>query len=153
MSSTTVRVHLRAPRSRVYRALVEAESVAAWMAPDGMRAEVHTFESREGGAFRISLTYEKPTRGGKTSADTDTYHGRFTRLVPDERVVQELEFEVEDPALQGTNTITMTLADRDGGTELTAVHEGLPSGIAPADNERGWRMSLAKLARLVEVPE
>jgi hypothetical protein len=47
-------------------------------------------------------------------------------------------------------TITYTLTARDGGTDISGVHEGLPSGVSPADNELGWRMSLAKLAALVE---
>ena len=47
-------------------------------------------------------------------------------------------------------TITITLADADGGTELIAVHDGLPPGLEPAENETGWRMALAKLAALVE---
>jgi len=47
-------------------------------------------------------------------------------------------------------TITITLADGAGGTNLLAVHEGLPPGVSPADNEAGWRMALAKLAALVE---
>jgi Activator of Hsp90 ATPase homolog 1-like protein len=47
-------------------------------------------------------------------------------------------------------TITITLTDADGGTDLLAVHSGLPPGLSPADNETGWRMALAKLAALVE---
>jgi hypothetical protein len=30
------------------------------------------------------------------------------------------------------------------------VHDGLPPGVPPADNETGWRESLARLAALVE---
>ena len=59
-------------------------------------------------------------------------------------------FETADPALRGEMTITFTLGDADGGTDLLAVHDGLPPGLPPADNETGWRMSLAKLAALVE---
>jgi uncharacterized protein YndB with AHSA1/START domain len=98
----------------------------------------------------LSLTYEAPTRTGKTTAHTDTYHGRFVKLVPNEQVVEVDEFETEDPALRGEMTITITLADADGGTDLFAVHDGLPRGVSPADNETGWRMALAKLAALVE---
>jgi Activator of Hsp90 ATPase homolog 1-like protein len=47
-------------------------------------------------------------------------------------------------------TITITLADAAGGTHLVAVHDGLPRGVSPADNEIGWQMALAKLAALVE---
>jgi hypothetical protein len=38
--------------------------------------------------IRISLTYDAPTRVGKTTAHTDTYHGRFVKLVTNEQVVK-----------------------------------------------------------------
>jgi len=120
------------------------------MVPTGMTSQVHEFEGREGGRFRISLTYDAPTDTGKTSAQTDTYHGRFVRLVPDREIVQAIEFETENPALLGEMTIRVTLDDEGDGTELVAVHEGLPPGVPPADNELGWGISLGKLAELVE---
>jgi uncharacterized protein YndB with AHSA1/START domain len=87
---------------------------------------------------------------GKTTAHTDTYRGRFVTLVPDERVVEVDEFETTDPDLRGEMTITITLAEADGGTQLLAEHEGLPRGVRPAESELGWRESLARLAALVE---
>jgi uncharacterized protein YndB with AHSA1/START domain len=111
---------------------------------------VHEFDAREGGSFRISLTYDEPTGTGKTTAHTDTYHGRFVRLVPNQQVVEVVEFETTDPALQGEMTITTTLADADGGTDVFAVHEGLPPGVTSGDNEAGWREALGKLAALLE---
>jgi uncharacterized protein YndB with AHSA1/START domain len=104
----------------------------------------------KGGALRISLTYDAPTGTGKTSAHTDTYHGRFLQLIPNERIVEVDEFETADPALRGEMTITITLEDAENGTDLVAVHDGLPDGVSLADNERGWEMALAKLAALVE---
>lgn len=151
MSSTRIHCHIHAPRAAVYRALLDADAVAQWKVPEGMRCEVHAFDAREGGLLRISLTYYEPSAAGKTSAHTDTYHGRFEKLVPNEQVVEVDEFETEDPRLQGEMRITITLSDaEDGGTDLLAVHEGLPSGLSSADNETGWRMSLAKLTALVE---
>jgi uncharacterized protein YndB with AHSA1/START domain len=150
MTATRITQHVNAPRARVYRALLDARAIATWMVPTGMTSRVHTFEPREGGAFRISLTYDAPTAAGKTTAQTDTYHGRFVTLVPNERVVETVEFETPNPAMQGEMTITITLAEHDGGTELTAVHDGLPPGLSPVDNETGWRLSLGKLAALVE---
>jgi uncharacterized protein YndB with AHSA1/START domain len=70
--------------------------------------------------------------------------------LPNERVVEVDEFETQDAALRGSMTITITLADVDGGTNLLAVHDGLPPGISSADNEAGWRMALEKLAAFVE---
>jgi uncharacterized protein YndB with AHSA1/START domain len=115
-----------------------------------MTSQVHAFDAREGGLFRISLTYDAPTGTGKSSAHTDTFHGRFVKLVPNEQVVEVVEFETTDPALGGEMTITIALRDADGGTDVLAVHEGLPRGLPPADNEAGWRSSLAKLAALLE---
>ena len=153
MTATRVTRHLNAPRDRVYRALLDPEAVARWKVPSGMTCEVHEFEGHEGGAFRISLTYREAPRAGKTSAHTDTYHGRFLKLVPNELVVEADEFETEDPAMRGEMTITVTLAEADGGTDLVALHEGLPSGVSTADNEAGWSESLARLAALVEDEE
>ncbi|SFU57371.1 SRPBCC family protein [Pseudoduganella namucuonensis] len=150
MNSTRISQHVNAPRESVYRALLDADAIAVWRVPSGMTCRVHIFEPHEGGLFRVSLTYQQPTETGKTSAQTDTYHGRFVTLVPNERVVEVLEFETTDPALRGEMTITTTLADADGGTDILAVHDGLPPGLSPADNELGWRESLAKLAAFVE---
>ena len=150
LGSTRVSRRVNAPRANVYRALLDARAVAVWKVPTGMTSRVHSFDAREGGSFRISLTYDAPTGAGKTTAHTDTYHGRFVKLVPNEQVVEAVEFETSDPALRGEMTITTILADTDGGTELVAVHEGLPPGLSIADNEAGWRLSLAKLAALVE---
>jgi len=150
MSSTRTRRHIKALRSIVYRALLDPRAIAKWKVPAGMTCEVHAFEARGGGSFRISLTYESPTGTGKTTAHSDTYHGHFVKLVPNEQVVEEDEFETTKPMLRGKMTITITLADADGGTEVVARHDGLPPGVSPADNALGWEMALAKLAALVE---
>ena len=147
--------HVDAPRPVVYRpvvyrALLDAGAIAVWMVPDGMTSHVHAFDAREGGSFRISLTYREPTQTGKSSAHTDTYHGRFVKLVPDEGVVEVMEFETADPGMRGEMTVTFTLTDADGGTDIHAIHEDLPPGLSAVDNEAGWRMSLDKLAAFVE---
>jgi uncharacterized protein YndB with AHSA1/START domain len=151
MTATRISRRVNAPRSKVYRALLDPRAVAVWMVPTGMTSRVHAFDPREGGTFRISLTYDAPSGAGKTTAHTDTHHGRFIGLVPDQKVVEVVEFETADPALQGEMTITIALADAEGGgTEILAVHDRLPPGLSPADNEAGWRSSLAKLAAFVE---
>jgi uncharacterized protein YndB with AHSA1/START domain len=151
MTATRISRRVNAPRPKVYHALLDPHAVGVWMVPTGMTSHVHAFDPREGGTFRISLTYDAPSGAGKTTAHTDTHHGRFIELVPDQKVVEVVEFETADPALQGEMTITIALADAEGGgTEILAVHDRLPSGLSPADNEAGWRSSLAKLATFVE---
>jgi len=148
--TTRLTRHITAPRSDVYRALLDPVAVVHWKVPPGMTSEVHEWDAREGGRLRVSLTYSGDGVG-KTTAHTDTYSGYFAELVPDQKVVEVDEFETDDPALRGPMTITVTLADAvDGGTELVAVHEGLPSGVREEDNELGWTESLTRLAALVE---
>ncbi|MCX4835878.1 SRPBCC domain-containing protein [Streptomyces sp. NBC_00006] len=150
MYSTELTQHVNAPRAAVYRALIDADAIAHWRVPDGMTSRVHEFDAREGGKFRVSLTYDAPTGNGKSASHTDTYHGHFARLVPDEQVVEVLAFESADPALRDTMTMTTTLTDAGGGTEVRMLHEGIPD-VVPADqNETGTRMALENLARLVE---
>lgn len=150
MSTTRIKRRIDASREAVYRALVDAAAVASWMVPDGMTSRVHAFDPREGGSFRISLTYAEPTGTGKTTSHTDTYHGRFIELAEPERVVEVMEFETTDPAMAGEMIVSFELTSLDGGTEVLAVHENVPPGVSPADNETGWTMALDKLARLVE---
>jgi len=148
--STRTSCHVNAPRANVYRALLDARAVATWMVPIGMTSHLHVFDAREGGSFRISLTYDEPTGTGKTTAHADTYHGHFVKLVPNEQVIEVMEFETSDVAMRGEMMVTFTLTDASGGTDVLAVHENLPPGLSPVDNETGWRMALDKLAALVE---
>lgn len=143
---------IKAPRMKVYLAFLDPEAVAAWLAPDTMRSRVHTFDAREGGKFRISLTYLHPedSQRGKSSGDTDTYHGRFAKLIPYEKIVEVIEFESQEPGFAGEMTMTVLLADVEGGTEVSLLYENVPMGIRPEDNEAGSRSSLQKLATLVE---
>ena len=150
MGSTRVVRRVSAPPLQVYAALVDPGLVARWKVPAAMSAVVHEFDPREGGRLRVSLTYDDDGAVGKSSAHTDTYSGRFVRLVPGELVVEVDEFESPDPALRGEMTSTVRLTPVDGGTEIEAVHEGLPAGVPAEQNERGWRESLDRLAALVE---
>jgi uncharacterized protein YndB with AHSA1/START domain len=149
MYSMRVSGHVHAPRRVVYQALLDAEAIAAWRVPEGMTSTVHEFHPVQGGSFRISLTYRSPAAVGKSTARTDTYHGRFVTLRPDEQVVEELEFETDDPAMLGTITMTTMLTDAGAGTEVVIVHDGLPDAVPAADNEVGTRMALQNLDRLL----
>jgi uncharacterized protein YndB with AHSA1/START domain len=148
--STRLNQYVNASPADVYRALIDAHAVSNWMVPQGMTSQVHIFDPREGGLFRISLTYDMPTGTGKTSEHTDTYHGHFVKLALNEQVVEVMEFETTDPAMRGEMTVTFTLTKVDGGTNVLGVHDNLPPGLSPTDNGIGWRMALEKLARLVE---
>jgi uncharacterized protein YndB with AHSA1/START domain len=150
--STQVSTLINAPREVVYGAFIDPDAVVSWLPPDGMKGQIHAYEPRAGGAFRMSLTYINPQDSlpGKTSDDTDTVEGKFLELVPNEKIVQITEFESDDPDFAGEMRITWTLADADAGTLVTVLMENIPTGIRLEDNELGSRLSLRNLAAFVE---
>ncbi|WP_404337910.1 hypothetical protein AB2M62_03715 [Sphingomonas sp. MMS12-HWE2-04] len=78
------RVILASPRT-LFRTFVDAETMAAWRAPDGMTAFLRGFDPRVGG-YRMILTYDDPARGaGKTAPGRDEVEVRFVELVAEER--------------------------------------------------------------------
>jgi uncharacterized protein YndB with AHSA1/START domain len=111
---------------------------------------MHEFEARQGGSYRLSLTFEVPDGTGKTSTQTTTINGRLVELVPNEKVVEVYEFETTVPVPDGQMTTTTVLTEAAGGTEVLVVSEGLPDSVPAADNEASTRMALDQLAALVE---
>jgi uncharacterized protein YndB with AHSA1/START domain len=146
LASTSVSRVIGAPPAAVYRAYLDPDAVAAWLPPGTMRGIVHEFDPREGGAFSMSLVYPEDDRRGKTDAVTDTFKGRFARLIPDRLIVWTVGFQAADPTFAGEMTVSTSLAPLAAGTEVTILCENIPPGIRPEDNEEGSRSTLAKLA-------
>jgi uncharacterized protein YndB with AHSA1/START domain len=150
--SDTVSRTIMAPPSVLYRACVDADAVASWLPPDGMKGALEVFDPREGGIFRMTLTYEHPDPAvrGKTSENADTVEGRFLKLVPDRQIVQAFAFESEDTAFAGTMTMTWSFEPVTGGTDVTILCENVPEGIRQEDHLMGMRSSLENLAAFAE---
>lgn len=100
----------------------------------------------------MALTFAQPGHStpGKTSEDTDVVEGRFLELLPDERIVQLVKFESEDPAFAGAMTMTWTLTAVPGGTEVAILCENVPEGIRQEDHDAGLKSTLDNLATFVE---
>jgi uncharacterized protein YndB with AHSA1/START domain len=151
-TSTEASRVINAPREAVYRAFLDQDALVAWLPPGSMRGVVHAFDGREGGCFRMSLVYPEGDRSsrGKTSESTDTFQGRFVKLIPCEQIVWAVEFESADPSFAGEMIVSTTLAPADGGTKVTILCENIPPGIRPEDNEVGCRSTLEKLASFLD---
>jgi len=141
---------IEAPPPTVYRAFVDPDLVAQWLAPGEMTAEVHEFDAREGGEIRISLHYpEGADQAGKSTDTADMYRARFVELVPDERVIQSIEFETDDPDFSGQMRMVVTLDPTRQGTHVKIEFENIPEGISLEDNRLGTSLSLEKLSALI----
>ena len=142
---------IRASPEILYRAFVDPVSLVRWLPPSGMKAELQRFEPREGGTYRMVLSYEAAGHTpGKSSDHSDVVEGRFVELVPNVRVVQEIDFESDDPALAGTMRMIWSLVRVAAGTEVAITCENVPAGIAEEDHAVGLKSSLENLAAFVE---
>jgi uncharacterized protein YndB with AHSA1/START domain len=151
-SSACVSRIIRAPRRTIYQAFLDPEALVSWLPPAGMQGHVYEFDARPGGAYRMSLTYVAPDHSprGKTSDHTDMFRAQFLEMIPDERIVQLIEFESKDPAFADPMTITWSLADVPGGTKVTVLCENVPDGIRSDDHATGIRSTLENLAAFTE---
>jgi uncharacterized protein YndB with AHSA1/START domain len=139
------------PVDRVFAALIDRVALESWLPPRGMTARFERFDPTPGGSYRLVLTYaDPPGTGGKSSADADVVEARYVEIVPNERVVQAVDFEAEDPSFAGTMTMTWTVAAVEGGTRVEIVAEDVPDGISAEDHAAGLASSLENLARYLE---
>jgi uncharacterized protein YndB with AHSA1/START domain len=117
-----------------------------------MIGHIYEFDARAGGAYRMSLTYAGTDHSpqGKTSEHADVVKGRYLELAPNERIVQLVEFESDDPVFGGEMIMTWTLAAVPEGTKVTIVCENVPEGIRKEDHDVGLRSTLENLATYTE---
>ncbi|AUX40175.1 uncharacterized protein SOCE26_015740 [Sorangium cellulosum] len=121
----------------------------AWLPPESMTGGVLDYDFREGGRYRIELTYDEaaPSGAGKTTGRTDVSTGRFLSLEPGKRIVQSVEFESSDASFAGEMVMTWSFEPLPAGTRITITAENVPPGISQADHDAGLRSSLENLAR------
>jgi uncharacterized protein YndB with AHSA1/START domain len=145
------RVIKASPRT-IYRAFLDPGALVSWLPPKGMKAQIGGFDPREGGTYRMTLTYDEPDHAapGKTSEHSDVVRVRFLELVPDQRIVQVVHFESENPAFKGAMTMTWSLAALPAGTEVIILCENVPEGIRKEDHDAGLRSTLENLAAYTE---
>lgn len=140
-----------APVTRVFNALVDRDALERWLPPDGMTARFDRFEPTPGGSYRLVLTYADPAAArGKSSADSDIVEARYVDIVPNDRVIQAVDFVSDDSAFADTMTMTWAVRTVDGGTWVEIIADNVPDGISADDHAAGLASSLANLARFVE---
>lgn len=139
------------PRERVYAALVDPEALTAWLPPEGMTGRFERFDPRPGGSYRLVLTYADASASpGKATAESDIVEARFVDIAPGMRVVQAVDFVSDDPAYEGTMTMTWEATAVEGGTRVDITATDVPDGISEEDHAAGLASSLANLASYLE---
>ena len=132
----------------MYRAFSDADSLMAWLPPGQMTGRALEYDFRQGGRYRIELTYtgNGDLTPGKTTGNTDVSAGRFLSLEPDTRIVQTVEFESADASVSNEMVMTWLFEPVESRTRVTVTAENVPSGISRSDHDEGLRSSLQNLA-------
>jgi uncharacterized protein YndB with AHSA1/START domain len=131
----------------IYQAFAEPKAMERWLPPTNMSGHMLAFDFREGGFYRMRLTYNEPHHApGKSSEDSDEVEVQILKLIANERIEQAVTFDAEDPAFAGVMKITWTFTAVPEGTEVRVRCDHVPPGIRPEDHEAGLRSSLANLA-------
>lgn len=142
---------VHASASTIYRAFATPGAMEAWLPPEGMTGSMLAFDFREGGSYRMRLTYvDSQHTPGKTSENADEIEVRFIKLVPDERIEQAVAFNSEDPVFSGEMRIMWTFDSVPNGTFVTVRCENVPSGIHVEDHQAGLASTLSNLAAFAE---
>jgi uncharacterized protein YndB with AHSA1/START domain len=137
---TIVRV-FDAPREAVWRAWTEPEQLARWFGPRGVStpADKIRIDLRPGGV--ASLVMVDDASGGEYP-NTGTY----LEVVPSERLVWK---DDGFPDGTGAGTVTVTLRDLGGKTELTLHAVADFTETERAQAEAGWGSSFDRLAEVL----
>nr|BBH87429.1 hypothetical protein KTC_21800 [Thermosporothrix sp. COM3] len=151
MTETRNTKWIKASPETLYQAFTDPTSLPHWFAPEGMTAEVHSFDYRIGGGYQMSLYYPstEPTPRGKTKGNEDRYTARFVELTPPHRIVTAIIFDTTNPDLAEEMFMEVTFTPEQDGTTVSITFTHIPPGIRPEDNEEGTHSTLERLARFV----
>jgi uncharacterized protein YndB with AHSA1/START domain len=119
------------PRAQVFHALTDAGELKRWWITDGI-SEPHT-----GGRFRYEWKMADP-------ANDHVQEGAYEEVVDGERIA----YPWASPA--GGSRVIVSLAESNGGTRVSLVHEDISEDDQFERYEQGWTGFLANLKSVLE---
>lgn len=139
-------IHIKAPRTRVWRALSNAEEFGEWFGAD---LKGKTFAP--GATVQVPLTIK--------GFEHVLFDMRIERIEPEDLLTYRWHPYAIDPAIdyskEQRTLVTLTLKDVDGGTLLTVVESGFDN-VPPERrltafrmNSNGWDAQLKNIDRYV----
>jgi len=142
MSTITLHRVFKAAPEKIYRAFLNADAIAKWIAPNGFTCKVHHMDAKVGGTYKMSFT-------NFSTKKSNSFGGKYLDLVPGEYIRYSDQFD--DPNLPGEIITTVTIKQVSCGSDVNIVQDGVPDAIPPEMCYLGWQESLDQLAKLVDV--
>jgi uncharacterized protein YndB with AHSA1/START domain len=136
--SLTIRREIAAPVETLFDAWLDAQSLASWMRPDGIRETRAETDPRVGGAFRIVMVAD----------ESDVMHtGTYREINRPHRLV----FTWSSPATHFRDSlVTVTFQPSSSGSTVVEIHQvGLPDEEARISHHKGWSDALGELSHML----
>ena len=125
LSLTAART-ISASRERVFNAWLDPEMLKRFMVPGpGMSTPKAATDPVEGGRFDLVM---------KAGDDEIPHAGTYLKIDPHSQLI----FTWESPFSEEGSTVTLDLADVDGGTEITLTHVKFVSEESRENHLGGW---------------
>jgi uncharacterized protein YndB with AHSA1/START domain/predicted enzyme related to lactoylglutathione lyase len=136
-NSLQVKRLIKASRECVFKAWTTPAQIKQWFGPASCQVLDAQVDLRVGGAYRIRV------RAG--CGDEMAVRGEYREVNAPAKLVFTWQWE-DDPDWENVaSVVTVELVEKDGGTEVTITHEGLPSAESAGRHEHGWNGCLDKL--------
>ena len=137
----TLTRHFKKPPARVFAAFTEKPAIQSWYGPEGHTVPHCDVDARVGGKYR----YEFHSPAGSVHVVS----GEFREVKAPEKLV--FTWGWLNGAGRGPETlVTVTFAEKDGGTELTMVHSGFTTIEAREAHMGGWTSSMESLEKMLD---
>jgi uncharacterized protein YndB with AHSA1/START domain len=130
---------LKAPAPKVYAAWTEADKMMRWFCPAKFEVVTAEADPRVGGRFRVLM---RSPEGTEHDA-----RGEYREVVPNEKLVFTWAW-VSEP--EWDSQVTILLAADGAATDLTLIHEKLPTESSRDGHREGWTGALENLAAIFE---
>ena len=135
---------LNALAEDVFDAWTDPKQIAEWYGPEGFVNEIHVFEAREGGEYR--LTMNSPSGGIHELRGIFKTIQKPTKLVFTWAWVRGMG-ETGDEA---ETLVTVELKPLGAKTEMTMTHSGFVSEKSRDSHGKGWSSSFIKLEKILD---
>lgn len=126
----------------IYQAFADPDAWMQWLPPTGMTCDIAEFSFREGGRYRLTLTYAEQSATERAATIPTSCKGSL----PSWLRIREW-CTSDDDAFAGAMRMTWELSPENSGTHVAVTAEDVPPGIPPEDHAMGLRSTLENLAR------
>jgi len=130
--------HYQASPEKVWRAWTDPQALARWFGPDPESVvSVASLDVRVGGRYHI--------RFGVPGGEVHDVSGVYQEVLPSGKLVFSWAWKSSP---ERVSQVSVMLRPRDGGTELTFVHEKFYDQAACDSHNQGWTGAFARLGLL-----